>query len=332
VFTKLPKKWSRRVFAVYLVVTIAGGIILFLFITLLGLTYWMSAPAPLPDPNLLIHPKATAWLVIHANGLQDLPQDTLRFLTAGAPPQIERLIALAGRKRPCPIQIVLSAFPGEHGPEKCMAVSLGGFPGQFWLVRRDLERRVENQSLPLSLRYRQRKAIFSADEPSNPLNTLSLAECTLLRCANPAAAETLIDRLEMKADLDVSADRWPRARSTLPLAGFQGWAASWQEMPLKGLFPADSAANVYWQSVMEKLSTQFPALARSREARFTGTFHDRRHAEMEVTIQTDRLSAATLAAKLNAFLNSKNLTGYAQVGVSGDSIELAKLEVHFAED
>ena len=164
---ELPKKWSRRIFAVYIIVTIFGGIILFLFIVLLGLTYWMSAPAPLPDPNLLIHPKATAWLVIRANGLRDLPPRTLRFLTDGAPPQIERLIALANGPRPCPIQIVLSAFPGEHGPEKSLAVSLGRFPGRFWLVRRDLERRVEKQTLPLSLRYRQRKAIFFADEPSN---------------------------------------------------------------------------------------------------------------------------------------------------------------------
>ena len=128
---ELPKKWSRRIFAVYIIVTIFGGIILFLFIILLGLTYWMSAPAPLPDPNLLIHPKATAWLVIRANGLRDLPPRTLRFLTDGAPPQIERLLALANGPRPCPVQIVLSAFPGAHGPEKSLAVSLGGFPGRF---------------------------------------------------------------------------------------------------------------------------------------------------------------------------------------------------------
>jgi hypothetical protein len=327
---QLPKKWSRRVFAVYMVVTIFGGVILVLFIILLGLMYWMNAPAPLPDPNLLIHPKATAWLVIHANGLRDLPEGALRFLAGGAPPQIERLIARANGTPPCPIQIVLSTFPGEHGQEKSLAVSLGRFPGQFWLVRRDLERRIERQVLPMSLRYRQRKAIFSADEPSNPLNTLSLPECTLLRCANPAAAETLIDRLEKKADL--SADHWPRALSTLPLAGFQGWAATWQEIPLKGFFPADSASVCHWQPLMESLSTQFPALARSRDAHFDGVFHDRKHAEMEVTLQTDKLGAASLAAKLNEWLTSNKVSGYAQVGASGDSIELVKLEVHFAED
>ena len=329
---QLPKKWSRRVFAVYMVVTIFGGIILFLFIILLGLTYWMSAPAPLPDPNLLIHPKATAWLVIRANGLRDLPQDTLRFLTDGAPPQIEHLIALANGSGPCPIQIVLSAFPGEHGREKSLAVSLGRFPGKFWLVRRDLERRVEKQSLPMSLRYRQRKAIFSADDPSNPLNTLSLAECTLLRCSSPAAAETLVDRLERKADL--SADRWPRALSTLPPDRFQGWAGTWQEIPLKSFFPADSAAKFHWQSVMESLSAKFPALARSRDVHFDGAFHDRRHAEMEVTLPTDKPGAAALAAKLDALFSGMNLAGYghAQVGASGDAIELTKFEVFFAED
>ena len=328
--TQLPKKWSRRVFAVYLVVTIFGGLILFLFIILLGLLYWMSAPAPLPDPNLLIHPKATAWLVIRANGLQDLPQDTLQFLTAGAPPQIERLIALADRTRPCPIQIVLSAFPGEHGPEKCMAVSLGRFPGRFWLVQRDLERRVENQSLPLSLRYRQRKAIFSADEPANPLNTLSLPECTLIRCANPAAAETLIDRLEKKTA--PSADRWPRAPSRPSPGAIEGWASSWQEIPLKGFFPSDSAANVQWQSVMETLPKQFPALTQSRDVHFAGAFKDGRHAELQVTIHTDKQDAAALAAKLNTLFSSMNLAGYPKVGLSGDSIELTELEVTFSGD
>jgi hypothetical protein len=327
---ELPKKWSRRIFAVYMVVTIFGGIILFLFIILLGLTYWMSKPAPLPDPNLLIHPKATAWLVIRANGLRELPQDTLRFLTDGAPSQIERLIALANGPRPCPIQIVLSAFPGEHGQEKSLAVSLGRFPGKFWLVRRDLERRVEKQNLPLSLRYRQRKAIFFADEPSSPLNTLSLAECTLLRCANPAAAEALIDRLEKKADL--SADHWPRAPATLPPAGFQGWAETWQEIPLKGFFPADSAAAGYWQSLMESLAMQFPALARSRDVHFHGTFHDRTHAEMGVTLQTDTPGAASLAATLGEWLTGRKVSGSVQAGASGDSIELVNLEVHFAED
>ncbi len=232
---ELPKKWSRRIFAVYMTVTIFGGIILFLFIVLLGLTYWMSAPAPLPDPNLLIHPKATAWLVIRANGLRDLPPDTLRFLTDGAPPQIERLIALANGPRPCPIQIVLSAFPGEHGPEKSLAVSLGRFPGRFWLVRRDLERRVEKQTLPLSLRYRQRKAIFFADEPSNPLSTFSLAECTLLRCANPAAAETLIDRLEKKADL--SADPLAARAGDAPARRVPGLGPDLAGDSPQGFFP-----------------------------------------------------------------------------------------------
>lgn len=327
---ELPKKWSRRIFAVYLVVTIFGGIILFLFIMLLGLTYWMSAAAPLPDPNLLIHPKATGWLVIRAESLEDLPKDTLRFLTGGAPPQIERLVALASRKRSCPIQIVLSAFPGEHGQEKSLAVSLGRFPGRFWLVRRDLERRIERQALPFSLRYRQRKAIFFADEPLNPLNTLSLPECTLLRCANPAAAETLIDRLEKKADL--SADRWPRAPATLPTGGFQGWAETWQQIPLKVFFPADSALAGYWQSLTGSLSTQFPALTRCRDVRFRGTFQDARRAEMEVSLQTDTPGAASLAAKLGDWLTGRKVSGYVQVGSSGGSIELASLELHFAGD
>lgn len=327
---QLPKKWSRRIFAVYMTVTIFGGIILFLFIVLLGLTYWMSAPAPLPDPNLLIHPKATAWLVIRAYGLRDLPPDTLRFLTDGAPPQIERLIALANGPRPCPIQIVLSAFPGEHGPEKSLAVSLGRFPGRFWLVRRDLERRVEKQTLPLSLRYRQRKAIFFADQPSDPLSAFSLAECTLLRCANPTAAEALIDRLERKADL--SADPWPRAPAALLPAEFQGWARTWQEIPLKNFFPAGSASAGYWQSLTESLAMQFPDLARSRELYFRGAFHDPRRAEMGVTLQTDGPADASLAPKLGDWLAGRKVSGSVQAGASGDSIELVKLEVHFAGD
>jgi hypothetical protein len=211
-----------------------------------------------------------------------------------------------------------------------LAVSLARFPGQFWLVRRDLERRVEKQILPMSLRYRQRKAIFSANEATSPLSTLSLAECTVIRCANPAAAETLIDRLETKPDL--SSDRRPRALAMLPLSGFQGWAGTWQEIPLKSFFPADSAASRDWQSLMESLSAQFPALTRTRDLHFDGTFHDRRHAEMEVTLQADTIGAAALPAKLNEWLAGRKITGYAQVGASSDSIELVKFEVHFAED
>jgi len=296
---------------------------------LLGLTYWMSAPAPLPDPNLLIHPQATGWLVIRAAGLEELPQDTLQFLTGGAPPQIERLVALASRTRSCPIQIVLSAFPGEHGREKSLAVSLGRFPGRFWLVRRDLERRVERQALPLSLRYRRRMAIFFPDEPSNPLNTLSLAECTLLRCANPAAAETLIDRLGKKAGL--SADRRQRAPAALPPGGFQGWAETWQQIPLEDFFPADSALAGYWQSLTGSLAAQFPALARCRDVRFRGTFQDARRAEMQVSLQTDTPGATSLAAKLGDWLTGRKVSGYVQVGSSG-SIEVTKLELHFAKD
>jgi hypothetical protein len=330
VFAQLPRKWSRRLFAVYLVVTIFGAIILYLLITVLRLLYSMYAPAPLPDPNLLIHPKATAWLVLRANGLQELPEGTLQFLTDGAPPQIERLVRLAGSDQRCPIQIVLSAFPGERGPEKCMAVSLGGFPGRFWLVRRDLERRVERQSLPLSLRYHQGKAIFTADEPSNPLNTLSLAECTLLRCRDPAVAETLIDQVEKKADFP--AGLRPHELSTLKLDGFEGWAGTWQEIPLKSFFPADSVAKVHWQSALESLSKQFPALAGSRDVLFAGTFPVRRRAEMQVTFQTDSPDAPGLAAKLNAFFGSAHLAGHAQASASGGSIEMAGLEINFAGD
>ena len=330
VMAELPKKLSRRIWSIYVVVTLFGGIILFLFVVLLGLTYWMSARAPMPDPNLLIHPKATAWLVIHANSLRDLPQDALRFLTDGAPPQIKNLVALANDQRPCRIQIVLSAYPGEHGREESLAISLGRFPGRFWLVRRDLERGVEKQKLPMSLRYRQGKAIFTADEPANPLNTLSLAECTVLRCANSVAAETLVDRLEKKADL--AGDRWPRALVALPLAGFQGWAASWKEIPIATFFPADSGSFRNWQSLTESLAAQFPVLALSRDVRIDGTFHDQRHAETQMTLQTDTLTAVSLAAKVGEWMTAKKITGFARAGASGDSIELMKVEVHFVEE
>ena len=142
------------------------------------------------------------------------------------------------------------------------------------------------------------------------MSTFSLAECTLLRCANPAAAETLIDRLERKADL--SADPLPRAPATLPPVAFEGLGRTWQEIPLKDFFPADSASVGYWQSLMESLSTQFPDLARSREVHFRGAFHDPRHAEMGVTLQTDTPGAASLAAKLTEWLTARKVSGYPQ--------------------
>ena len=239
---ELPKKWSRRIFAVYLIVTIFGGIILFLFIVLLGLTYWMSAPAPLPDPNLLIHPKATAWLVIRANSLRDLPPDTLRFLTDGAPPQIERLVALANGARPCPIQIVLSAFPGEHGPEKSLAVSLGRFPGRFMAgAPRPGTPRREDRPCPC------RCAIASARPSSSPTSRRTRVEHVFSRRMHAAP----LREPGRRGDADGPAGeegrslrRSPgraRRRRSRP-ARSRPWARTWQEIPLQSFFPADSAS------------------------------------------------------------------------------------------
>jgi hypothetical protein len=152
----------------------------------------------------------------------------------------------------------------------------------------------------------------------------------MLRCANPAAAETLIDRLEKMADL--SADSWPRALSRLPLAGFQGWAAMWPEVPLQRFFSPDSASVRNFQSFAQSLMTQFPILARSRDVHFAGTFHDRFHAEMDVSFHTDALGAAALTARLNEWLANRKRSGHARVGASGDTVELVKFEVRYGED
>ena len=124
----------------------------------------------------------------------------------------------------------------------------------------------------------------------------------------------------------------PPPPATLPPAGFQGWAETWQEIPLKGFFPGDSASAGYWQSLMESLATQFPALARSRDVHFHGTFQDARRAKMGVTLQTDTPGAASLAAKLGDWLTGRKISGHVQVGASGGSIEVANLELYFAED
>ena len=261
---QLPKKWSRRIFAVYMAVTIFGGIILFLFIVLLGLTYWMSAPAPLPDPNLLIHPKATAWLVIRANGLRDLPQDTLRVpdrrraSADRAPHRARQRPDGPARSRSC------SPRSRENTARKRASPSAwADFRASSGWCAATSNAASRSRPCPCRCAIASAKPSSPPTSRPNPLSTFSLAECTLLRCANPAAAEALIDRLEKKADL--SADRWPRAPAALPPAGSRAGPRPGRRFPSRTFSRRIPPRSGDWQSLTESLATQFPDLARSRD-------------------------------------------------------------------
>ncbi len=190
--------WSRRKFALYLAATFLGVAVLVALIALLGLLYWMDARVPLPPEAALRPPAAVASLSLRG-ALADLPAPVLDAALAGAPIQADLLIRQAVRAKRCPAQLLTAALPPPAtGP--VLALSLGRYPGRFHLVRRDLERRTARGRLPFSLRYHRGKTLFLDPAPEDRLPVLALVRCTLLRGADAAGVEGIIDGLVTAAE------------------------------------------------------------------------------------------------------------------------------------
>lgn len=318
-----PRKWPPRVFAIYLFATVIGGAVLVLFIILVGLMYWMNAGVPLPtDPRHIVPPNATGWIALRAPDLAALPPEISRVLTSDTPEQVKRLIQRADSASAGPVLIVASTFPGKDGPGLTLSVSLSRYLGQFWLVQRDLERRCQKGTLPMSLSYAGRRAVFVGAPEQNPLRALCLAPCTLLRSSDP---EVLAD---MIAGLHAGSSSW--RHGPLPNPDFMGDADGWRELPWRGFLSPEAAA------AWEKFSTDFvaalPALSRTA-IEFGGRFRDRKSADawFRFKLPASKGSAA-LAAGLAAWL-AKNGPGmgatHPQAKSEKDGVISGKVRIEF---
>ena len=306
---ELPKKWSRRIFAVYMITTIFGGVILFLFLFLLGLLYAMNVRVPLPDHHALLRENSDKpWLYVLAPGLDKLPPGTLQFLTAGAPSQVQRLLDVRNATRECPVQIVISAAPTSDGRrgETSLVASLGRYPGRFWLVGRDLEKRVQKQLLPLSLRRHDGKAIFVENDTSKPFGAFCLSACTLVRSSTADGAEALAGRLARASEV---ARQEGKAYPRYP--EFSGMVTDWRDPPVEAMVPPASIKR--WQDFCGKLLSNFPELAGIKSAEFRGSLPDPNHATLTLDSGTLRdVISQPLAEKLIEWLRRNG----AEIGIT----------------
>jgi len=248
------RKWSPRLLALYIVVTVLGGAALVVFLTLLGLYYWIQARVPLPDPRRLIQPGARAYLVVRyrKNETEARPPLAfpLRLLTRGLPTQAARLIEKGAGDSRCDLQVVLSSAPAEQDHHAVVAVSLGAYPGLFHLVRRDIERRCKKGLLRCKVSLYRGKAVFSGS--CQGLKAFSMARCSVVRASSTAALRGILDRLLSDADL---------AGAEPPAGRFAawGWARSWEDLD-----PVGAEALL---RIKTSLAREVPALVNMRNAR-----------------------------------------------------------------
>jgi len=318
-----PRKWPPRVFAVYLVTTVIGGVILILFLILTGLYYWMNAQVALPaDPRHIAPRNTTGWIAIRATDLTAVPPEIRRVLASGIPEQVKRLIQRGDSASGGPVLIVASTFPGKDGPGLALSVSLSRYPGQFWLVRRDLERRCEKGTLPMSLNYVDRRAVFVGTPEQSPLPVLCLARCTLFRSSDPEVLKDMIGGLQAEGP------GWPRA--PLPNADFMGNADRWQELPWPGFLSPEAGAG--WEKFSTDFVAAFPVLSRTA-IEFGGSFRDRKTADVRFRFKaSDSEEGAAVAARLAAWL-AKNGPGvgatHPEAKSEKDGVISGKLTIEF---
>ena len=271
---KRLKNRSPLQFAIYVVVTIFGGVVLVLFLILMGLLYWMNAPVHLAEPGQFIPPDTVAGVVFRAEPIEAkanrsglLDHDLPAFLAHGAPVQVRNLIRKGVRNPNCRVQGVVCWVPAKDGIEPTLAVSLSRGPGQFRLVRRDLERRVRRNLLAATLTYHDDKAVFAFAEKT-PFNALSLAGCTVIRTADTDAMATVLDLSKAQEEFDSEALIKSLNIGKEPiLLNVAGWMEGWHPEVLSALpsTPTCRAA----QRLAENLAVEVPELSRIQRLRFT---------------------------------------------------------------
>ncbi len=312
------RRWSRRMFAFYVVVTILGGAVLVGFLTVMGLLYWMQARVPLPDPQRLIHPDAVAFLVARYEKCDSparppLPFST-RLVTRGLPHQAARLIEKGAKDLNCGFQVVVSLVPRNDGRDATVAISLGAYPGLFRIVRPDLERQCEKGVLNYGLHYHQEKAVFSGPGPG--LNVLSLARCSVLRSTSIETMEALLDGLTSDASLKAPASQ-AGAVKALPNRSFSawGWARSWADMELD-----EVSQTTDMQALLEfkkALGRDIPSITQLHDVQFS---MDSSAQKLSVSFQPgDPSDGPSIAAALSGWLEQNG----PRLGLSAPSVEFS---------
>ena len=136
------------------------GAVLALLLTLLYLLYWLRAPAPLPDPALLMLPGQDAFLVVRPDEGRKEDRETLRRMLGvllAESPDIVRRAARYGlaeeRAGTCPMLLTLSwKASGTTAYQWTGTVSLGRYRGAFWMAERALRRQSREGTIPYARR------------------------------------------------------------------------------------------------------------------------------------------------------------------------------------
>jgi hypothetical protein len=293
VIAALPRRWSRRVLAIYIVATVFGGVVLTLLLVLLGLLYWMTAPVALPPAEAFVTSKSDSAIIIRVEDASELPPAILEGVTRGLPTQAQRIFQSVEESR---LQIVgTNAVEDGNASMPFVAISLSRSPGRFWLVRRDLERRVEKGTLPYGLAYFEKQAVFIPEEQdTSPVFCLS--GCSLLRADEKEAVSKGIALLNAEP-----------AEGTMPpiaitsAAGFVAWSNDAKHAPpLEHILSGPLLAR--WNRACDMLLGDFPDRPWERLS-VGGEFFDRRGIEVRLLFTVSPAETASVAKRTEEWIN-----------------------------
>ena len=234
-FANLPPEKRRRMFALYIAVTILGACAVIVLLLLWGMLHWMNAEVPLPAPARLIHPDATSYWTVRIVGPIEEDSPLLSLASDTLPSSISMLVRKGIGDGECPVEAVYSALSPREEPAAALCVSLGRFPGLFRVVRKEMERRVENGGFDANIVKHGEQVVFL--RASGALRALSLAKCTLLQATDQRILNSLLDRLSAENAPPSSRPTPAEIRAAFPdkKAELCGWAQSWPEFARQGI-------------------------------------------------------------------------------------------------
>lgn len=293
----VPLNVSRRRLTINIVVTLFGGAVLVIFLTLLGLLYWMTAPVKLPSEYALAGSAVSSSVILRSQSQDELPAPLVTRLTSDLPTQVERLIASASESS---IQIVTATVQTSSAqPEPFIAISLTRSPGRFWLVRRDIVNRIERQSLPFSIQYSDDEVIFAGLEDRTPAGAFSLSGCSLIRAARPELVEQALGRLQPAREAVA-----PGPYEGLPQSSdIRGWSEDWRNSMALGLLLPEALLS-QWNRLPKALNPD-SSEAGAHAVQFWGEWLDGGTARIHVRYTPSGDAAAAAAEEADAWLQER---------------------------
>ena len=263
--------------AIYIVVTIFGGLILILFLILLGLLYWMFARVPLTDAERTLHPRAEAWWILDIEETGEHPRrlssHTEELLQRNTPSSVSRLIRKGATSEDCAMRYAVSFLPDDGETLEPLAViSMNRYPGVFRLVRRDLERRLKRQELSGSVTYHREKGVFRDLTPGG-WPVLSIVGLNFVRAHDIEQARTMVGRI-LDEEVEPPPGHQPLAlwRQSETPCNHWGWAKAWRQVTWNALLPDELAARV--QRFSTALLQRFPEIENTTDIRFWGQSYE----------------------------------------------------------